>query len=106
MQINDIMIPKILISDKKFEHLSNSGKLVYSVLYTNLWNEYISGNTKVAISKGYDDTYITLSNKKMGQILNKSEATIVKIKKELVSFNLLEIHKRPYDLDKLYLTIV
>ena len=42
----------------------------------------------------------------MAQILNKSETAIVKIKKELVSFNLLEIYKRPYDVDKLYLTIV
>ena len=106
MQINDIMMPKILMIDKKFKHLSSSGKLLYSLLYANLWNEYISGNTKVAISKGYDDTYITLSNKNMAQILNKSETAIVKKKKELVSFNLLEIHKRPYDVDKLYLTIV
>lgn len=106
MQINDIMMPKSLMSDEKFKHLSTSGKLLYSLLYTNLWNEYILGNTKVAISKGYDDTYITLSNKNMAHILNKSERTIVKIKKELVSFNLLEIQNRPYDVDKLYLTIV
>ncbi len=49
MQINDIMMPKILMIDKKFKHLSSSGKLLYSLLYANLSRKAEKTDTSLSV---------------------------------------------------------
>ncbi|OEK58905.1 replication initiator protein A [Staphylococcus equorum] len=78
------VIDKILFEKEEYRSLSDGAKLTYGIL-----DDYI----KVAIDNKWidqDGIYIWISSEQLGYILNKSNNTVSKIKKELEEVGLLK----------------
>ncbi|MDK7284315.1 replication initiator protein A [Staphylococcus pettenkoferi] len=78
------VLDKNLFKTDTYKHISNTAKLGYAIL-----QDYLS----IAVDKDWIDKegrlYIEVTNEELGKILNKSNNTIVKIKKELEKVELL-----------------
>jgi len=81
------VIDKVLFEKEEYRKMSDASKLAYGILH-----DYI----KIAVDNHWIDQngiYITFSNNQLGEILNKSSNTVIKIKKELEQAGLL-VQKR------------
>lgn len=78
-------LPKALLYEEKYKLMSNDSKVLYSFLIDRV---------SLSMKNGYIDelgrVYIKCSEITMAEILNKSEKTIRKFKKELIEKELLE----------------
>lgn len=87
------VIDKALFEKDKYKKLSDTSKLAYAIYHNYLTvavdNDWIDEN---------GNFYIELSNNDLGEILNKSNNTVIKIKKELQEVGLL--HQKRAGLSK------
>ena len=78
-------LPKALLYEEKYKLMSNDSKVLYSFLIDRV---------SLSMKNGYVDelgrVYIKCSEITMAEILNKSEKTVRKFKKELIEKDLLE----------------
>lgn len=78
-------LPKALLYEDKYKPMSNDSKILYSFLVDRV---------SLSLKNGYTDelgrVYIKCSEITMAEILNKSEKTVRKFKKELIDKGLLE----------------
>lgn len=78
-------LPKALLYEEKYKPMSNDSKVLYSFLVDRV---------ALSMKNGYIDkmgrVYIKCSEITMAEILNKSEKTVRKFKKELIEKDLLE----------------
>lgn len=78
------VIDKMLFKNDSYRELSDSAKLTHGILHDL---------TKLSTTNNWideDGIYINITNKQLGEILNKSENSIIKIKKELEKVGLLK----------------
>ena len=77
-------LPKYLFEDAYFKKMSAEAKIMYALLKDrfelSLQNEWVDK---------YNNIYFIFSNKHLCEYLGYAEQKIIKLKKELVSFNLL-----------------
>lgn len=81
------VVTKLLFEKEEYRKLSDGAKLTHGILH-----DYIN----IAIDNeqiDQDGIYIYITNKELGEILNKSPNTVIRIKKELEEVGLL-IQKR------------
>lgn len=86
-QTKHFVINKIFFEKEEYRKLSDASKLAYGILH-----DYI----KVAVDNDWvdqDGIYVILTNNQLGDILYKSNNTVIKIKKELEQAGLL-VQKR------------
>jgi len=80
-------LPKFLFTDY-FKNMSNDSKILYAILYDrmdlSIKNNWFDKN---------GDVFIFFTNNQLIEVLQKSEKSIIKAKKELIKYNLL-IEKR------------
>ena len=93
-----IKIPVILIKDKAFSGLSMEAKVLYSIMKDRL---------KLSLKNNWIDengVYIHLSIEELQKdyFVQLSKPTIIKRKKELVNFGLIELKKQFNKSDKIY----
>ena len=90
-------LPKALLYEEKYKPMSNDSKVLYSFLVDrvqlSLVNNYIDDLGRV---------YIKCSEITMSEILNKSEKTVRRFKKELMDYGLLEQPNAKEDKTKYY----
>lgn len=90
-------LPKALLYEEKYKPMSNDSKVLYSFLVDrvqlSLVNNYIDELGRV---------YIKCSEITMSEILNKSEKTVRRFKKELMDYGLLEQPNAKEDKTKYY----
>lgn len=76
--------PHVLMYGERYSKLTDSAKLAYMIfldrLQYSIKNQWIDEESNV---------YFIYTNKEIGKLLNKSEPTVIKIKKELEKFDLL-----------------
>jgi hypothetical protein len=77
-------LPKYLFEDKYFKKMSAEAKIMYALLKDrfelSIQNEWVDKNNNI---------YFIFSNKHLCEYLGYAEQKIIKLKKELVNFNLL-----------------
>ena len=77
-------LPKYLFEDKYFKKMSAEAKIMYALLKDrfelSLQNEWVDKNNNI---------YFIFSNKHLCEYLGYAEQKIIKLKKELIKFNLL-----------------
>ncbi|MCS5431433.1 replication initiator protein A, partial [Staphylococcus aureus] len=77
-------LPKYLFEDIYFKKMSAEAKIMYALLKDrfelSIQNEWVDKNNNI---------YFIFSNKHLCEYLGYAEQKIIKLKKELVSFNLL-----------------
>ena len=77
-------LPKYLFEDTYFKKMSAEAKIMYALLKDrfelSIQNEWVDKNNNI---------YFIFSNKHLCEYLGYAEQKIIKLKKELVSFNLL-----------------
>ena len=77
-------LPKYLFEDAYFKKMSAEGKIMYALLKDrfelSLQNEWVDKNNNI---------YFIFSNKHLCEYLGYAEQKIIKLKKELIKFNLL-----------------
>ena len=77
-------LPKYLFEDAYFKKMSAEAKIMYALLKDrfelSLQNEWVDKNNNI---------YFIFSNKHLCEYLGYAEQKIIKLKKELISFNLL-----------------
>ncbi|VIZ13228.1 phage protein [Streptococcus pneumoniae] len=93
-----IKIPVVLIKDKAFSELSMEAKVLYSIMKDRL---------KLSLKNNWIDekgAYIHLSIEELQKdyFVQLSKPTIIKRKKELVDFGLIELKKQFNKSDKIY----
>ncbi|MBF9657859.1 MULTISPECIES: replication initiator protein A [Streptococcus] len=93
-----IKIPVVLIKDKAFSELSMEAKVLYSIMKDRL---------KLSLKNNWIDekgVYIHLSIEELQKdyFVQLSKPTIIKRKKELVDFDLIELKKQFNKSDKIY----
>ncbi|TMR62819.1 replication initiator protein A [Streptococcus pseudopneumoniae] len=93
-----IKIPVVLIKDKSFSELSMEAKVLYSIMKDRL---------KLSLKNNWIDekgAYIHLSIEELQKdyFVQLSKPTIIKRKKELVDFGLIELKKQFNKSDKIY----
>lgn len=87
-----LQFPRVLLYSDNYSKLSDSAKIAYMVfrdrLHYSLKNNWVDQDLNV---------YFIFTNNELGSLLNKSENTVTKIKKELVSAGLLITKKMGFD---------
>lgn len=77
-------LPKYLFEDAYFKKMSAEAKIMYALLKDrfelSIQNEWVDKNNNI---------YFIFSNKHLCEYLGYAEQKIIKLKKELISFNLL-----------------
>lgn len=90
-------LPKALLYEDKYKKMSNDSKVLYSFLVDRV---------SLSLKNGYTDdlgrVFIKCSEITMAEILNKSEKTVRKFKKELIDKGLLEQADLKNDKTKYY----
>lgn len=87
-----LQFPRVLLYSDKYSKLSDSAKIAYMVFRDRL--HYSLKNNWVDQESNF---YFIFTNHELGNLLNKSENTVTKIKKELVSSGLLITKKMGFD---------
>lgn len=87
-----LQFPRVLLYSTKYSKLSDSAKIAYMVfrdrLHYSLKNNWVDKESNV---------YFIFTNNELGELLNKSENTVTKIRKELVTAGLLMTKKMGFD---------
>ena len=87
-----LQFPRVLLYSKTYAHISDSAKIAYIVfrdrLQYSLKNNWIDED---------DNVYFIFTNEELCDLLNKSENTVTKIKKELEKVGLLLQRKQGFD---------
>lgn len=90
-------LPKALLYEEKYKPMSNDSKVLYSFLVDRV---------QLSLVNNYTDelgrVYIKCSEITMSEILNKSEKTVRRFKKELMDYGLLEQPNAKEDKTKYY----
>lgn|SRR5699024_3581180 len=85
----DYLIPKELLQNPKYKCLDHTSILLYSVLLDELSS--ISAPAGLHDSAGH--LYVRMKNQRMCELLNIGQSKLIKIKKQLVEYDLIEIEK-------------
>ena len=84
--------PHVLMYGERYSKLTDSAKLAYMIfldrLQYSIKNQWIDEESNV---------YFIYTNKEIGKLLNKSEPTVIKIKKELEKYDLLYQKQMGFD---------
>ena len=85
----DYLIPKELLQNPKYKDLDSAGILLYSIFLDQLSS--ISAKENLYDNAG--NLYVRMKNQRMCELLNIGQSKLIKIKKQLVEYDLIEIEK-------------